>query len=232
MAARKPTVRRRIFGSALRRNFPIPVSPKSCTLRRSAHLARIVGKHLQKYLFQAFVAAHRLGIAAGDQPPALDDGDLVAQFFRYVQYVRRKKDGASLVAQFAEDLFQPKGGFRVQPYERLVEEDQLRFVQKGADQRGFLLHAVRIGTDERPEVVGNAKEICIPFDPFRAEIFLHAEHIRDEIEKLDPRKKFVKVGVIGYVGCDLLARYRVAPHRMPVDADLALFEGKDPGHRA
>ncbi len=64
--------------------------------------------------------------ATGDDPPAVDDGERLAQRLGGLHLVGREDDRAALVAQLHERLAQQREVDRVEAGERLVHEQHLR----------------------------------------------------------------------------------------------------------
>ncbi len=70
----------------------------------------------------------------GDDAALIDDGHAVAQLFRFFDVVRSNQDGALLPPQVGDQLVNLEARLRIEPCGRLVEEQQLRIVEKGQRQ--------------------------------------------------------------------------------------------------
>ena len=93
---------------------------------------------------------------AGQQPPAADDRHGVGDLLDLGQDVAGDQDGAALVGQPAHraaDLVDPG---RVQAVGRLVEDQQLRFLEQGGGDGQPLLHAQRVRLEQVAAAVEQA----------------------------------------------------------------------------
>ena len=81
--------------------------------------------------------------ALGDGTSAVDDDGVLAQVLDEVELVRREQHRGATPRLGHEDLGQGVDGDRVEPGERLVEDEHVRFVDEGADQLDALLVAER-----------------------------------------------------------------------------------------
>ena len=105
-------------------------------------------------------------------------------------------------------------------------------MQKRRRHGEFLLHAVRVRTDERTQVALDAEHAAVALDALFAQRLVHAVDVRNEVQVLDARQKVVQVGVVGYVRRDLLAGHRLRFYGMPVDVNFAFVEGQNARHGA
>ncbi|EEF22777.1 conserved hypothetical protein, partial [Ricinus communis] len=81
--------------------------------------------------------------AFGDQAALADDADALSKAFRHLEDVCRQDHGAALFDVRHEQVFYLARRGRVQPGQRLVEDQELGFVDQRAGQRQLLLHPAR-----------------------------------------------------------------------------------------
>ncbi len=97
--------------------------------------------------------------AAGDHPAPVDDAHAVAQPLDELELVAREDDGDSCVRPFAEHVRHHVDGDRVEPGERLVEDEHVRSEDEGGGQ----LDALLVAQAERLELgvapVGEAEAV-------------------------------------------------------------------------
>ncbi len=90
----------------------------------------------------------RLGRAAGDDPPVVDDRDPVGEHVRLLEVLRGEEDGHTVLAGQARDLLpQVRAALRVEPRGRLVEEQDARGVHERERQVEPALHPARVATN-------------------------------------------------------------------------------------
>src|SRR5437762_1201585 len=65
-----------------------------------------------------------------DNPAFIDDGDPVAELFRFFDVMRGQQDRALLAAQIGYQLVDLQPSLRIESRGRLVEEQQLRIVEQ------------------------------------------------------------------------------------------------------
>src|SRR2546422_5007039 len=85
--------------------------------------------------------------AAHEFSSARDDAQLVAQLLGLLHDVRREEHGHATLAQLEHDVLEHLGVHRIEPRERLVEDDQRRLVQQRRNELDLLLHAPREPVD-------------------------------------------------------------------------------------
>ena len=88
-----------------------------------------------------------LGSSFGDDLPVVDDGDAVAERVRLVQVVRGQKDGDAALVQPLHLVPDARSALRVEAGSRLVEEQELRLVDKAQPDVESALLAARVGAD-------------------------------------------------------------------------------------
>ena len=91
----------------------------------------------------AVAAADFVDLAREDVARFVDQRDVVADLLHRRHVVRREDDRRALVAQRQDFVFQQIGVDRVEARERLVEDQQLGFVQDRDDELHLLGHAFR-----------------------------------------------------------------------------------------
>src|SRR5690348_14673110 len=78
-----------------------------------------------------------------------DDAERVAEALRILHEMRAEDDRPSLLTEIDDRVLERLRVHRIEPAERLVENDQLRLVEQGADELDLLLHAARELLDAR-----------------------------------------------------------------------------------
>ena len=63
--------------------------------------------------------------------PIFNNSYFIAQLFRHIQDMGGKKDGTALRAECMHVLLEHHGGAGIQPHKRLIQNQQLRFVNQG-----------------------------------------------------------------------------------------------------
>lgn len=94
----------------------------------------------------------------------MDDGDAVAEFFRYFQHMGGKQHGVSGIGVFTHHLFELVRGARVKAGQRLIENPDRRLVDQCAHHHDFLTHAMRVAHDTARKVLFHLKAFCGFFD--------------------------------------------------------------------
>ncbi len=87
-------------------------------------------------------------------PPVVDQQDPVAHLLDLVHVVRAEDDRLAPPLFFQQDLLQHLGVDRVQPLERLVQDQQRRIVDQGGQELGLLRHALAQLLHLAPGVLG------------------------------------------------------------------------------
>ena len=87
--------------------------------------------------------------SGGDDDPAPHDGDPIRHQLRLAQHVRRDDQRRTATPLLVEIAAHVRRGHRVQAGGRLVAEDPIRLVKRGADERHLLRHAARVRGEDR-----------------------------------------------------------------------------------
>ena len=114
------------------------------------------------------------GRRVGDQPTAADDDQVVRGQRHLGQQVRGDEHGPALRGQVLHERADPVDALRVEPVDRLVEQQHLRVAQQGAGQAEPLLHAERELADRLAGDAGQPDQIAAPRPPGGPEILLDA----------------------------------------------------------
>src|SRR5437868_46363 len=72
---------------------------------------------------------------------AIDEADCTAEPLDLIHAVRREQDGAALLVQLKQYIFQQSGVYRVESGEGLVHNEEFRLTQQRSDELHFLLHS-------------------------------------------------------------------------------------------
>ena len=169
-----------------------------------------------------------LHAAGADELAVLDDGNLVAEFFRHLQNMGGEEDGAALVAEFAHKLLERVGGLGVQTDKRFVHYKKFRLVHQCGDDGQLLLHAVRVGAYRQCKVICDFKESGQPSDAFLPDVGGYPEDVSDKAQVLCAGHKVVQVGIVRQVGGLRLAGQWFFLYGIPSDTDFSAVELQEP----
>ena len=95
------------------------------------------------------VAASR-AMSLGDETSSGDDAEVCREALDDLQDVRGQEDCASARNERLQQILDLSRRHGIDPFERLVEEQEARRRQQGGSERQFLAHTVReVGDDRR-----------------------------------------------------------------------------------
>ena len=159
--------------------------------------------------------------AFGDEPAVGDDADAVGHALGDFKNMRGHDDGAAGAHAFAQNAFDLTRGAGIEPGQRFVENDQLRFVNERAGQRNFLPHALGKSFAAflrmRRKIEPVQKLLCARLGKRRRE----APQSGDEFEIFSRRQLVVDHRLIGNPRHQPLCRYRIGERVDAGDADAA-----------
>ena len=172
------------------------------------------------------LAAKLLERADRQHPAVIDDADPVGQLFGDRQQVGRHQHRAAGPRLRDEQVLDDPGASRVEPDQRLVDDQDLGVVHQGRGEDDALLHPLRVVLAELVDVVAHLERLDQLVDSLRRPPRLEAVHLDDEPEELAPGQLVVEIRLVGDVAQKLpglLAR-RVEP----ADPDGARGRGEQP----
>ena len=97
--------------------------------------------------------------ALGDERALVDDGDVGAEALYDFEHVGREEDGGAALDHPVEHVFEDAGGYGVDAFEGLVQEEDFGAVDDGGGERELLLHAVGEVGDHLFAVGGEGHEV-------------------------------------------------------------------------
>src|SRR6266699_13455 len=101
--------------------------------------------------------------AVHELPPPRDDAQLLAQLLGLLHNVRREQDGLPATAHVEHRVLHHLSVHRIEPRERLVENQEVRVVEHGRNELHLLLHPLRQLVDPAQAPGGEAESL----EPFR-----------------------------------------------------------------
>src|SRR5690348_14089664 len=126
------------------------------------------------------------------QPAFVNDGDVAAKALDDFQNVRSQKNGRAAFRHTAEKRFERARGESVHTFEWFVQEQNAGAVDDGGSERQFLLHAVRIISDEGFWAVGELHEVQQLVGAPLSRRAIQSIHTPDELQILGTGKSFEK----------------------------------------
>ena len=119
--------------------------PRHRTGRQGHDATGRLRNQAEEQIFQRGIGATGLGTqflerAFGDDAAALNDADAVDQPFCDLHDVGRENDGAAGAGPLQQQVLHFAGDRRIEPGQRLIQDQQPRFMQQCAGQCGLLLH--------------------------------------------------------------------------------------------
>ena len=120
----------------------------------------------------------------GDEPAAVNDGDVGAEALDDLEDVRGEKDGGAARDHALQHGFEGAGGDGVDAFEGLVEEEDFGAVDDGGGEGELLLHAVGEVGDEFFLLAGEAHEVEQLLGALVGGGAIEAIHAADEAEVL------------------------------------------------
>ena len=114
--------------------------------------------------------------ALPDDPPAVDDDDVVDGLLDLGEHVAGDEDRAPLAGRAAQEVAQPADALRVQAVGGLVEHEDLRIAEQGRGEPEPLAHAGRVAAGAP---VARAAEL----DEVEHLVHAPARHAREERER-------------------------------------------------
>ena len=100
-------------------------------------------------------------------------------------------------------------------------------MQPCGDDDELLLHAVGVGGDGLRQIVRQLQRVRVFANARLPVRRAHAEHVRNEVEKLNAGHELVQVGIVRQIGDLPLARERILPDRNAVHEHLARVKLQD-----
>ena len=174
-------------------------------------------------------ASERVHVPGGDDPPVVDDRDLLADVLDELELMAGEEDGRAARRLAAENLGERLDRDRVEPGERLVEDEQLRLVQQRGGELRALLVAVRELLDLRVRAIREAE----PLEPARCgdarRCVVEPVQAAEVGELLADRHARVEATLLRHVAEPQPLRQ---PDRLPVPEHLAAVELDEPEDRA
>src|SRR5579862_6971285 len=150
--------------------------------------------------------------AVGDDASVMDDDHPVTDAFHDVEEVRAVDDRRALAGERADERLEAEGRVRVEPVQRLVEEDRAWIVEERRRDDDPLPHALRVRTEllapQRP--VAQLEELGEAPDARRGLVLRQAIQRRDEMEVLPPGERLEDGAGLRHVADDLLHLDRLA----------------------
>ena len=153
--------------------------------------------------------------AFGEDLPAMDDRQAVAELLRLAHDVRGEEDALAVIAQLGHRLQQRPRDQHVQPRGGLVEDQHRRVVDDGPGDGDLLLHA---GGHLRPQQVADV----VHLQPLEERFHPHRQLVRRGCRSSRP--KYSTISQAGHAVVD----GRVGRH----EADLAAHQGRLGDHVA
>ena len=159
--------------------------------------------------------------AGDDDAPVIEEGHRLAQLLDHLHLVGAEDEGLALVAQLDEGILEERDVHRVEPHERLVEEQHGRVVQDRRDDLDLLLVALRelLGPALlvlRDPEAGQPMAGSFGRDPARDAVQRREEH--ELLEHLHPRVEAALLGQVapgsaGQLGRESCRPRSPSPHR-------------------
>src|SRR5438552_5707826 len=115
---------------------------------------------MHKNVFQVMLAGRGAKISEGIASvdfSMVDNRDTVAELFRFAHDVRRENDRFAFGAELGNQLLHFKSVKDVEPYRRLVENENGRIVNDSSRDRYLLLHTLGKFVHARVGVAGDSK---------------------------------------------------------------------------
>src|SRR6266566_1805542 len=123
--------------------------------------------------------------AVHELPPPRDDAQLLAQLLGLLHDVRREQDGLPATAHVEHRVLHHLSVHRIDPRERLVENQEVRVVEHGRNELHLLLHPLRQLVDPAQAPGGEAESL----EPFRRPLAcpppVDALHLPEEHEHVE-----------------------------------------------
>ena len=120
-----------------------PVRSSTCSVVVAVEPVALRAGHLDLEVLAARGGLELVDGARGDDPAAGDDHDVLADVLDEVELVAAEDDAGAGRRLLADDLGHRRDADRVEPGERLVEDEQLRVVDERRGELDALLVAVR-----------------------------------------------------------------------------------------
>ena len=172
--------------------------------------------------FGGFATAFQgLGIAMVDDGTVVDEEEGVAHFIQLTEDVRADEDGLSFFGKEADELLQLDAGLRIQPGGRLVHDEDLGIMQKGAPKtetlclafRELIAHPIR----QRREI-GEIHHFLNPLQSFLTPV---AERPGVKVEILEHGHVLIRPKAVRHPAEEATHLRGVVHHIVTADGDLA-----------
>src|SRR5689334_15316412 len=142
--------------------------------------------------------------AVGDDASVMNDDHPVADALHDIEEMRAVDDGRPLARERADERLEAEGRVRVEPVERLVEEDRARIVEERRRDDDALPRALRVRAEllapERP--VAQLEELGEAPDAGRGLVVRQTIQRGDEVEVLPAGERLEDGAGLGHVADD------------------------------
>ena len=165
-----------------------------------------------------------------DQTAPVEDADPIAQCLRHVEAVRGEEDRHAVCGELGEPAAERDDALRIDPDQRLVEDEDARAVHERRREGEALLHAVRVRLGELRGALGEA-EPCEQLGAPALELAAaEAVEPADEAQELAPGELVVEEGMVRQVAGDRLGGLRLAADVVPAEQHAAGGRREEPHH--
>ena len=129
-------------------------------------------------------------MAVGKKVAGLQDADMAADLFHFIQQVAGQENGLALGGDLFDKFPDLADAFRVEPVGRLVQDEYLRFAQQGKCSDA-VIEAVREAGAIQARIA-RAEQQVREIDEARAEINTDQNRIRQNMTSIDRQSELYK----------------------------------------
>ncbi len=180
----------------------------------------------------ACFAAQLVESAVGDDQTLPHDGDAVRHELGLAQHVGRDDQSRAASPLLTEEVAHVSRGNGVETCCRLVAENPVGFVQRGADQRDLLRHAAREGGKHGVRAIGQLEALQKVADSLASNRFGNAVEVSKVVEVFRRRVAAVKARLVGHDPEPRADLVKLVRQSKPVELDQARVRMQDAAEAA